>query len=231
MQAMTKKTISLALFVVSIFCITACSSKVEENLREPMIEEVTNLPDAEIKIPSTLIGNELEDVPILDKNAHNEQNNLTTSPAEETHSDTEAGSQEQEDSTSETASPEIIGQLDEDNNVTYQLDGNTRTQLINNMAAEIENSIGVILADKEYYPNVADITVNSDCTEFTIYLTVDSPNLYESTLMMSFYTLGDRYQIYKGASLENVKTTVVYINQQTGMELARTDSTSMRNSE
>lgn len=113
-------------------------------------------------------------------------------------------------------------------NITYQLDGDTRTQILNDLASEIQTSIDTILADKEYYPNISDITVNSDCTEFTIYLTTDEPNLYESTLMMSFYTVGDRYQIYNGVSAEDAKTTVIYINAESGAELARTDSTTTR---
>ena len=117
--------------------------------------------------------------------------------------------------------------VDEDNNISYQLDGNTRAQILNALASDIENSIAEILADKEYYPNIADITVNADCTEFTVYLTTDTPNLYESTLLMSFYTLGDRYQIYNGVSLDEVKTVVVYLNQTTGTELSKTASTSV----
>ena len=118
--------------------------------------------------------------------------------------------------------------VDADNNITYELDGKTRTQILNELAAEIQTSIDTVLADKEYYPNISDITVNSDCTEFAIYLTTDEPNLYESTLMMSFYTVGDRYQIYNGVSAEDVKTTVIYKNAESGTELARTDSTSIR---
>lgn len=218
MQAMIKKTLKLALFVASIFCITACSSKEKEPHREPMIEEVNNLPDAEIKIPSTLIGDELDDIPIV----------TPSHPSEDADTDTTNGAQTPTEVPQSSDSQTVYGEIDEDNNVTYQLDGDTRTQILNDMALSIESSIDTILADKEYYPNISDITVNSDCTEFTIYLTVDKPNLYESTLMMSFYTLGDRYQIYNGIPMEDVKTTVIYINQVTGTELARTDSTTMQ---
>lgn len=118
-----------------------------------------------------------------------------------------------------------VESTDADNNVTYHLDGETRTELVSDLSSDIRTSIDTILAAKEYYPNVSDITVNSDCTEFTIYLTTDEPNLYESTLMMSFYTVGDRYQIYNGVPAEDAKTTVIYVNAESGTELARTDST------
>ena len=182
---MTKKSyIQKALLCAAMLCFTtACGSTPdsEPNNREAMIEEVSNLPDAKIKMPAVLAGDELTDMPV-----------------------------------------------DADNNITYELDGETRTQILNELAAEIQTSIDTVLADKEYYPNISDITVNSDCTEFAIYLTTDEPNLYESTLMMSFYTVGDRYQIYNGVSAEDVKTTVIYKNAESGTELARTDSTSIR---
>lgn len=185
---MTKKHHLLqALLCVSMLCLTtACGSKsdgVPDN-RETIIEEVETLPDAEIKIPATLIGEELADIPVENTDA--------------------------------------------DNNVTYHLDGETRTELVSDLSSDIQTSIDTILSDKEYYPNVSDITVNSDYTEFTIFLTTDEPNLYESTLMMSFYTVGDRYQIYNGVPAEDAKTTVIYVNAESGAELARTDSTMAR---
>lgn len=174
-----------ALLCASILCFTtACGSKpIEEepDNREAIIEEAEILPDTEITIPATLVGEELADIP--------------------------------------------VESTDEDNNVTYHVDGETQSQLVSGLSSEIQTSIDTILADKEYYPNVSDITVNSDCTEFTIYLTTNQPNLYESTLMMSFYTVGDRYQIYNGIPAEDAKTTVIYINAESGEELARTDST------
>lgn len=230
MQAMNRKLIQLVLLVCIFLGTTACGSNKSEGSRESMIEEVNNLPDAEIKIPSTLVGDELDNIPVI---------NSTTPALEDASTDNSLNESENtEDATvntpaadgaNDTDLPEQYGQTDEDNNIAYHLDGDTRTQILNDMAADIENSIDVILADKEYYPNIADITVNKDCTEFTIYLTTDMPNLYESTLLMSFYTLGDRYQIYNGIPLEDVKTTVIYINQLTGIELARTDSTSVKN--
>lgn len=214
---MTKKSNLLqALLCAGVLCFTtACGSTPdsEPDNRESMIKEVSNLPDAKITIPATLAGDELADIPVDN--------------ADDTQFTSEAENQSFSDDMTQT--DELThGTLDADNNITYQLDGDTRTQLLNDLASEIQASIDTVLADKEYYPNISDITVNSDCTEFTIYLTTDEPNLYESTLMMSFYTVGDRYQIYNGVSSEDAKTTVVYINADSGAELARTDSASVR---
>lgn len=213
---MTKKSyLPQALLCAGMLCLaTACGSDSvsEPDNRESMIKEVSNLPDAEIKIPATLAGDELADIPV-DSADDQQPPNISES-------------QLSSDDVSHTDG-QIHGTLDADNNITYELDGETRTQLVNDMAAEIQSSIHTILADKEYYPNISDISVNSDCTEFTIYLTADQPNLYESTLVMSFYTVGDRYQIYNGVPADDAKTTVIYVNADSGAELARTDSSTV----
>ncbi|MCM1538742.1 MAG: hypothetical protein NC254_10120 [bacterium] len=242
--------------------VAACGSDTEkqpEN-REPMIGEVTNLPDAEIKIPATLIGDELADIPVISADGSSPDAPETgsgTVPVQSQDASADGGAdpaQSQDasadgdpaasDSDSATDDPERgnaensgvqnaapdgeYGQMDEDRNVTYHLDGDTRTRLLNDLARNIQDSIDAILADKYYYPNITDIRVNNDCTEFTIYLSADKPNLYESSLMLSFYTVGDQYQIYSGIPMEDAKTTVVYLRADTGAELARTDSTTVQ---
>ncbi len=112
--------------------------------------------------------------------------------------------------------------------VTYRIDGDTRTELVNEITKELEESVSSVLADKYYYLDITDIQVNEDASEFTIFLSSDQPNLYESTLMLSFYTIGNKYQIYLGVPAEEAVTTVIYKNAETGEELARTGSTSMQ---
>ncbi len=222
-----------------MFCLLgACGSDAGENPenREIMIKEVTDLPDAEIKIPATLIGDELAEVPIIGEDYSSGPLSDNTDLPEEDE-DTEGSDQtdasfppEGETGSTDSAPADSgeYGKLDDDNNITYNLDGETRAQILNDLATDIQESIEAVLADKFYYPNVSDIVVNSDCTEFTIYLTTDSPNIYESMLMMSFYTVGDRYQIYNGVDMENAKTTVIYVNANTGIELAKTNSTTVQ---
>lgn len=214
MQFMKKQIYFFALSCVSmLYFVAACGSESDSQPepRESIIEEVANLPDAEIKIPAMLIGNELADIPVINADSAQPEDDSDNLP-------------------SDAALPDnpVSGIQDEDNNVTYHLDGETRTQILHDLAEEIQTSIQTILADKYYYPNISDIKINSDCTEFTIYLTADQPNLYESSLIMSFYTVGDRYQIYNGVPMDDAKTTVVYIHAETGAELARTDSTSVQ---
>ena len=221
MQSMKNRLFlkSTVFTLTCMFCfLTACGSDADSGAdadsetRGNMIEEVSDLPDATIKIPAPLVGDELADA--------------LEDPDEQDFSDI-PDDQDASDPYEQTDEDVPYGQPDEDNNITLELEGEKRTQILNDLAAEIQGSIETILADKYYYPNVSDILVNGDCTEFTICLTTDVPNIYESMLMLSFYTVGDRYQIYNGVPMEDAKTTVIYINTVTGAELARTDSTAV----
>lgn len=193
------------LFTFGLFTLWGCG-KGSEPADVNLMEEVSELPDATITIPSNLVGNEAE---LL----------LPVSP--ETTPDDSA---EESDSSLETEESDT-GQAPM---VTYHIDGDTRTELVNEITKELEESVSSVLADKYYYPDITDIQVNEDASEFTIFLSSDQPNLYESTLMLSFYTIGNKYQIYLGVPAEEAVTTVIYKNAETGEELARTDSTSMQ---
>lgn len=127
-------------------------------------------------------------------------------------------------------SDEQISNVDEDTaNVTYSLSGNERSSIISQLADEITESISVILGDKDHYPNITSITPNDDYTVFTITLADENMNIYESMLVMSFYIVGDKYQIYNGVNAEDAVTVVRYVDSATGAVISETDSTSMRN--
>lgn len=126
-------------------------------------------------------------------------------------------------------SDENISDIDEDTaSVTYSLSGSERGEAINQISKEIEESISMILGDKDYYPNITSITPNENYTEFTITLSDENMNVYESMLLMSFYIAGDKYQIYNGVSSEDAVTVVRYVNSATGAVISETDSTSMK---
>lgn len=193
------------LFTFGLFTLWGCG-KGSEPADVNLMEEVSELPDATITIPSTLVGNEAD---LL----------LPVSP--ETIPDDSA---EESDSSLETDETDTS----QAPMVTYHIDGDTRTELVNEITKELEESVSSVLADKYYYPDITDIQVNENASEFTIFLSSEQPNLYESTLVLSFYTIGNKYQIYLGVPAEEAVTTVIYKNAETGEELARTDSTSMQ---
>lgn len=183
-----------------LLALGGCGKK-EDTADIGLTKEVSELPDATITIPSTLVGNEADTLLPVAPEADREQ----ATPSEEM------------DETASAQAPMV----------TYQMDGDTRAEVLNDIAKELEESVNAVLADKYYYPDITNISVNEDATEFTIFLNSDKPNLYESTLMLSFYTIGNKYQIYMGVPAEEAVTTVIYKNAETGEELARTDSRSM----
>jgi hypothetical protein len=127
----------------------------------------------------------------------------------------------------EVSDDNIVSVDETSGDVTYSLTGNERSEIVNNLANEISASIDTILADKDYYPDIKSITPNSDYTEFTIELVGSTANIYESMLSMSFYTIGNKYQIYTGTDASKALTTVKYVNSSTGEVIATGDSSSM----
>lgn len=110
----------------------------------------------------------------------------------------------------------------------YHVDGETRSRIVNETAQKVETQIETVLADKEMYPLITDIETEQDCSEFRIYMKEGDMNLYEMTLQMSFFILGDKYQVYIGKPVAEAVTTVVYVNETSGQEIYRVDSASMK---
>lgn len=111
--------------------------------------------------------------------------------------------------------------------VVYSLSGEERENIVNRIAGDIEESIAAILSDKDYYPDIESIKPGSDYTTFTIELTEGRMNTYEAMLAMSFYTAGDKYQIYNGIPVDEAVTVVRYVDAKTGDVISEADSTSM----
>lgn len=127
-------------------------------------------------------------------------------------------------------SDEHITYVDEDSaNITYSLSEDEQGDIVRQLSEEITDSIATILADKEYYPDIVSISPSGDYTEYTIALDGGNMNVYESMLVMSFFIVGDKYQIYNGVPAEDAVTVVRYVDSATGAVISEADSTSMEN--
>lgn len=168
----------------------------EEKIKYGRIELVSELPDADISLPEYLISDEVETYGLQQVSQTGNGYEVQAGAAAE-----------------EAAAPTI-----------YHVDGQTRSKIVNETAARIEMQIEAVLSDQEMYPLVADIQAEKDCSEFRIYLKEGEMNLYEMTLQMSFFILGDKYQVYNGKTAEEAVTTVVYIDKKSGQEIYRVDS-------
>lgn len=211
---MIKYKYLLTVFTVSTLILSGCTSKSEvegssQSEPAPIIKEVESLPDADITIPAGLVGTEL------------------SNPNQEASSEAEETTSADSDTADEESSKEISYTQNDDGTITYSLSGDQRTTLVNELSAEITQSIQTILDQDDYYPDIVSITPNEDGTVFTIALANGQMNTYESMLVLSFYTVGDKYQLYKGIPADQVKTTVIYTNFSTGEIISQTDSTSM----
>jgi len=182
------------LITTTSLCILLCSG-CSPTQQAPVTPEISvdlsekqpvNQPDADITIPSILIGDEL--------------------------------SQIQADNT-----PVDNG----DGTVTYSLKGGELDSILQQIADSLSDSIQDILDNDDYYPNITAITHDADYTSFTISLSNGQMSMYESMLVMSFYTIGNRYQIYSGVPADQAVTTVIYINNADNSVISRTDSTSV----
>ena len=182
------------LITTTSLCILLCSG-CSPTQQAPVTPEISvdllekqpvNQPDADITIPSILIGEEL--------------------------------SQIQADNT-----PVDNG----DGTVTYSLKGGELDSILQQIADSLSDSIQDILDNDDYYPNITEITHDADYTSFTISLSDGQMSMYESMLVMSFYTIGNRYQIYSGVPADQAETTVIYVNDADNSVISRTDSTSV----
>lgn len=112
-------------------------------------------------------------------------------------------------------------------NVTFSLSGEQRTEIVAQIQKDLEGSIAAILSDKDRYPDIVSITPGPGCKEFEISLKEGMMNSYEGMLAMSFYMVGDKYQIYDGVPAGEAVTIVRYVDADTGEVISETDSTTM----
>ena len=107
-----------------------------------------------------------------------------------------------------------------EDSVTYQLDTQQQTDILNQLTNQIESSVSQVLSDKKFYPDITAISVNEDCTEFNVTFSSSEITIYETTLRMSLYIAGDKFQLYQGIPEEQISTTVNYIEASNGKVFA-----------
>lgn len=103
-----------------------------------------------------------------------------------------------------------------DTSITYELNSVQQSELVNQTAASLQSSITEVLSDKKNYPHITKISVNDDCTEFNILFSSRDLTVYETTLRLSLYLAGDKYQLYSGIPEEELLTTVHYADASSG---------------
>lgn len=197
MFSVKKKMLIILLISSMIFC-TACSGKAvaessaakEGNIKETS-GEASPVMEGSIEVT--------ENLPDRDIKVPEYLRGETEEKLGEENSD--EGNPDQEKSSDESV---------------YHLSGEEQTQNAREVAAQIEDSINQVLTDKDYYPNITGISVNSECTEFNVTFSSRELSLYENVLPMSLCIVGNRFQLYQGKQEDELLTVVNYIDEDSG---------------
>lgn len=183
---MKTKYLFIITIALCIFSCWGCGEKPVDVIKFDLPPVSKNHADADVVIPSALIGNELSQI-----------------------------------------QTEIASEDNDDGSVKYSLKGEMITSALHQMNNDLADSVHAILENDDYYPNITKITVNDDYSLFTIFLKDGQMNNYEAMLVMSFYSAGNKFQIYNGTPYEKAVTTVKYVNEADNAVVSQSDSESM----
>lgn len=118
--------------------------------------------------------------------------------------------------------------LNEDGSATYLMSKKQHREMMEEMATNINASLSEMIGS-ENYPNITDITTNSDFTEFTVTTTSTELSLSESFSVMAYYMYGGMYNIFNGTPVENVH--VDFVNADSGEIMNSADSSDLGDTE
>lgn len=114
-----------------------------------------------------------------------------------------------------------------EDSVTYHLDETQQAEAVDQVSAQLKDSINQVLADKDFYPNITKISVTKNYSVFDVTFSGTEINTYETTLRMSLYIAGDKLQLYQGVPEDKLLTTVNYIDGETGEVFSTGDSSNL----
>lgn len=114
-----------------------------------------------------------------------------------------------------------------EDSVTYHLDETQQAEAVDQVSAQLKDSINQVLADKDFYPNITKISASKNYSVFDVTFSGTEINTYETTLRMSLYIAGDKLQLYQGVPEDKLLTTVNYIDGETGEVFSTGDSSSL----
>ena len=114
--------------------------------------------------------------------------------------------------------------LNADGTITYVMSNKRYEEALNEYKESVNKSLSEMIGS-ESYPNFTDISVNDDCTEFTVTTKSTKLDLNESFSAMSFYMLGGFYNAFAGNSDTNIH--VVYVNADSGEIISEANSSEL----
>lgn len=111
--------------------------------------------------------------------------------------------------------------LNDDGSATYIMSKKQHKEMMDDMAAEINNDLSKMIGSEEF-PNITDIKTNDDFTEFTVTTSSTELDLSESFTIFPFYVYGGMYSIFNGTPIDNIH--VDFVNADSGEIVESFDS-------
>lgn len=223
---MKKKILALLLCVTMSIGITACGGKEEpkeitdQGTKEPdNNEEQKNTkelkkaqePEAKQKEKEKQEEKKTEDVVITIPASFYESLGIEVSE--------ETLEQEEEEGAEYT--------LNEDGSVTCKMTRAAYERKMEEFKTEMQKTIDEIVADKETYPSIIEITVNDDYSEFLVKTTAvskDDFSMSESMMDMIFSVSAGAFQMFMEDAPEKIE--IIYVNVDSGAVVYSFDSSS-----
>lgn len=219
---MKKKLLTIILASILTMSLTACGNSEQPEEKEIEISDTEDEPEDDEVVSEDSTDTALDalgDVEVDEKLFSVE----LTIPAEYVGETT----QEELNQTAEENGFKSIT-LNEDGSATYIMTKAQHEEMINEMAATFYSALDEMVGSEEY-PNITDITANSDFTEFTVTTTSTELDLNESLSVIVFYTYGGMYGIFNGTTVENVH--VDFVNANSGEIINSSNSSDMATTE
>ncbi|MCR5654016.1 MAG: hypothetical protein K6G07_00025 [Lachnospiraceae bacterium] len=114
--------------------------------------------------------------------------------------------------------------LNDDGSVTYEMTKSQHREILRTVASTIDESLADLVGS-DTYPNITDITANSDYTEFKVTTKNEEPDITETYIVVGLYIYGGMYGIYNGQKVDNIH--VDFLNDKTKKVISSMDSKDM----
>lgn len=114
--------------------------------------------------------------------------------------------------------------LNDDGSVTYVMSKQQHKKLMQEMRDSFNTALDELVGSEDY-PNITDIKVNDDFTDFTVTTTSTELGLAEAVSVWGFYLYGGMYGAFNGTPADNVSVT--FVNADTGEVISTSNSSDM----
>ncbi len=114
--------------------------------------------------------------------------------------------------------------LNSDGSITYVMTKAQHKKMMEEVTENLNETLDEMVGS-ENYPNITDVTANSNFTSFKVTTKNEELDMSESFAILGFYMFGGMYAVFNGESVGNIH--VEYINADTGEVISSSDSDDM----